>query len=125
MGRHPRTEYESDQDELNLSTDWTVNLGGLSNVAGRPNQFWVGVADVVAREASLAELTDYGVPGQAVVDLAGQVRRRSTQGCRAKAHSQRLPARAGPVTGAPQRGGRGAILRFRYIEPIHRKDRLS
>ena len=44
---------------------------GLAELTGRPDQFGVGVADLVAGEPLLAVLRDEGLPGQAVVDRAG------------------------------------------------------
>ena len=64
------------EHDIGVLADRALDRGGLAQLAGRPHQLRVGVADVVPGQALLPVLGDQRLAREAVVDRAGLARGR-------------------------------------------------
>ena len=75
-----RPEDVRDEHQFLVRTDRTRFRCGLTDLTGRPNQFGVGVTDLMLRQTPLLELGDEVLTREAVVDLAAFATRGTAEG---------------------------------------------
>lgn len=78
-GGETRAEHVGDEDDVRVLTDRAEDGGLVTDLAGRPHELGMGVADLVAGDASLAELAQQTVSGEAVIHLARAVHGAGTE----------------------------------------------
>ncbi len=86
-GGQTGAEHIGDQDDVHVSADRTQDRGGVTALAGGPHQLGVGVADLMAGQASLAKLRQDRLARQSIVDLTGTTC--APDRLRSKAHGRR------------------------------------
>ncbi len=78
--RQSRTKDIGDEDQFVVLADGAVLAGGLSDFPGCANQFRVGVADFVLRQAALLKFRDEVLTRESVIDLAASAARGTAEG---------------------------------------------
>jgi hypothetical protein len=68
MCRQTRAEHIGDQNELHLLADRAGDTGGCAEILGGPDELGVGIAQLIATQASATELVDDRAAFEAMID---------------------------------------------------------
>lgn len=87
------TKHIRHQSKVVLFTDRTERLGFGANIGGSPDEFRMGVADLIPSQAANPNLVDQHPPGKSMVDDASSIRRATKAAHReiCRRHGKRIP----------------------------------